>query len=132
MGLPVKLPDDLVLMARAEAEATNRSIAAQVEHWARIGRAVEGALLHADTLALKRGPDLPTAFPDEAKRQEVLSLLGRVAASADRTEALERIGRGAKPIYGSDPRFPGLVVRVEADGSRTPGRFENRRFVPLA
>ena len=33
-------------------------------------------------------------------------------------------------LYGADPAFPGMVVRIGPDGSRTPGRFENRRFVP--
>jgi len=38
MGMPVKLSDDLVLSARLEAEATDRSITAQIEHWAKIRR----------------------------------------------------------------------------------------------
>ncbi|MEW6488524.1 MAG: hypothetical protein AB1578_11510 [Thermodesulfobacteriota bacterium] len=32
MGMPVKLSDELVRLARAEAEAASRSLAAQVEH----------------------------------------------------------------------------------------------------
>jgi hypothetical protein len=54
MGMSVKLSDDLALSARLEAEATDRSITAQIEHWAKLGRAVEAALKHADVLALKR------------------------------------------------------------------------------
>lgn len=45
--MPVKLSDDLVTLTRAEAEASSRSIAAQVEHRARVGRAAERVLLHA-------------------------------------------------------------------------------------
>jgi len=132
MGMPVKLSDDLVTLARAEAEAANRSIASQVEHWARVGRAVERALQHADTLALKSGVPLEEAFPQEAKREAILATLEHVANSADRGTALERAGVGNKPVYGSDPRFPGLVVRIDPDGTRVPGRFENRQFVPVA
>ncbi len=132
MGMPVKLSDDLVVLARAEAEAANRSISAQVEHWAQIGRAVEAVLQHADTLRLKRARDLGEAFPDEAKREAVLAVLERLASTTDRATAIERVRRGGRPVYGSDSRFPGLVVRVDPDGTRTPGRFENRRFVPSA
>lgn len=39
----VKLSNDLLDDARKEAETLNRSLGAQVEHWARIGRLVEGA-----------------------------------------------------------------------------------------
>jgi hypothetical protein len=38
-------------------------------------------------------------------------------------------GKGT-PRYGTDPAFPGRIVRVTPDGVKTPGRFENRVFVP--
>lgn len=37
----VKLSGDLVAQARREAEVVHRSVGAQVEYWARLGRAVE-------------------------------------------------------------------------------------------
>lgn len=132
MGMPVKLSDDLVTLARAEAEASNRSIAAQVEHWARVGRAAERILQHEDTLALKRGTSPQEAFPQEGKLEAVVAALEGVASSADRATALARVRQGNRPVYGSDPRFPGLVVRIDPDGTRVPGRFENRQFVPIA
>jgi ParD-like antitoxin of type II bacterial toxin-antitoxin system len=39
----VKLPSPLVDEARREAELLHRSIGGQIEHWARLGRAVENA-----------------------------------------------------------------------------------------
>ena len=39
----VKLKADLVDDARKEAELFNRSLGGQIEHWARLGRALEGA-----------------------------------------------------------------------------------------
>lgn len=39
----VKLKADLVEEARREAETFNRSLGGQIEHWARLGRALEGA-----------------------------------------------------------------------------------------
>jgi hypothetical protein len=129
--MPVKLPDDLVRVARAEAEATSRSLTAQVEHWARLGRAVESALLHEDALALKRtGGDVRSAFAGERKREAVLALLDAIAGSPERSGVAARVRRSAKAVYGTDPEFPGMIVRIEPDGTHTPGRLENRRFVP--
>lgn len=131
MGMPVKLSDDLVLSARLEAEATDRSIAAQVEHWAKLGRAVEAALQHADTLALKgSGGDLTKAFPNPSQRETVHALLEGIATTTDRAAVTGWLQARGKPVYGTDPRFPGRVVRIAPDGTRTPGYFENRRFVP--
>lgn len=133
MGMPVKLSDNLVSAARAEAAAEDRSITAQIEHWAKLGRAVEAVLKHADILALKRSDGDPIrAFPDQAKRQAVHALLERIATSADRSDLLEKLRSRGKPVYGTDPRFPGMVVRIDPDGERTPGRFENRCFIPVA
>lgn len=131
MGMPVKISDELLGLVRAEAEMANRSLAAQVEHWARLGRAAEVVLQHQEALALKvSGGDADRAFPDPPRRAAVLSILEAVADSLDRSTAAERIRKSRRPIYGTDPAFPGMVVRIEPDGVRTPGRFENRRFVP--
>ena len=52
MGQPVKLSDKLVLEARLAGEDNERSIAGQIEHWARLGRAVESLLVLDATLGL--------------------------------------------------------------------------------
>ena len=44
MSQPVKLSDALVLDARLAGQALERSIAGQVEFWARLGRAIEPLL----------------------------------------------------------------------------------------
>lgn len=128
MGMPVKLSDELVQLARKEARAADRSITAQIEHWAKLGRSVETALRHEDAVALKAtGGDLQRAFPGPS-RQEIYALLQRVAAGADRSELSQGLRRG-RVVYQSDPRGSGAIERIEPDGTRTPGRIENRRFV---
>lgn len=131
MGMPVKLSDLLVKAARAEAKATNRSITAQVEHWAKLGRAVEAALKHEDLLELKRSSgDLDRAFSDATKRDEVLALLDEVARSSERAVITERLQARGKPVYATDPAYPGMLVKIDPDGKRTPGRLEGRKFIP--
>ncbi len=133
MGMPVKLSDNLVSAARVEAKTTDRSITAQIEHWATLGRAVEAALMHNDLLELKQHEgNLKQAFTDASKREQILALLDSIAQSADRSNLKERIRSSGKPIYSIDPQFPGMLVQIDPDGTRTPGRLKNRRFIPAA
>jgi hypothetical protein len=40
----------------------------------------------------------------------------------------EHLGNQPFPHYEPAPDVPGLLVRIEADGTRTVGRFVNRQF----
>jgi len=128
MPQPVKLSDLLIDAARAAAAEADRSLAGQIEHWARLGRSVEGALTLADANAVKnhRGQGSPPPL-----RAAVLQSL-RLALSASGHPYLgAALVSSAGARYGTDPAFPGLVLRVGSDGQRTPGKLEGRRFVPL-
>jgi hypothetical protein len=129
--MPVKLSDSLVKLARTEAEAADRSLTAQIEHWAKLGRSVEAALRHEDALALKHGgDDLHRAFPTDATRRAIHSLLRRIATATDRSDLARSLMRG-RVVYQSDPDGSGAVMRIDPDGTRVVGRFDRRVFVAL-
>lgn len=123
MGMPVKLSDDLVKDARQEAEATDRSLTSQIEHWARLGRKVERVLQHADVLNLKRAGDAPSSQPT---RRAILTLLRQIASGVPRTELTATL-RQNRAVY--QDAGESRIERIERDGTRTIGRFVNRRFV---
>jgi hypothetical protein len=50
---PVKLSDTLINAAREAAGSADRSLAAHVEHWATLGRAIEGKLSTDQSSSLK-------------------------------------------------------------------------------
>jgi hypothetical protein len=132
MGMPVKLSDELVREARDEARIVNRSITGQIEHWAKLGKAVEVMLKMSDIRALKHG--LLTS--DESStasgiRSRVLDAIHRVVSTSDRNAVRRHIAAAGGPIYESDPDRPGRIVRIAPDGSRTPGRFKGRSFIPV-
>ena len=118
MSQPVKLSDALVLDARLAGKALERSIAGQVEFWARLGRAVEPLLQGAQALALCRNA---TARPLSA-------CLDSVDSPAGRHRVAGFLGSQPFPHYEPAPDAPGLLVRTEAGGKRTLGRFVNRQF----
>lgn len=119
MGQPIKISEDLAVAAREEATLCERSIASQVEHWARIGRAVEQLLGHGQLVALKRHAGLP----------EFEKAMREATSEAGQRKALRHLEQLGGPRYGVDPERPGVIVRIDPDGSRTHGRFVNRRFV---
>jgi ParD-like antitoxin of type II bacterial toxin-antitoxin system len=118
MSQPVKLSDALVLDARLAGEALERSIAGQVEFWARIGRAIEPLLQGDQVLALCRNA---AARP-----------LSESLKSVDSPEGRKRVSNFLQsrpfPHYEPHPTKRGLLVRVEANGKRSVGRFVNRQF----
>jgi hypothetical protein len=120
MAQPVELPDDLVLDARLTGEASNRSIAGQVEHWVKLGRAVEALMRAPDALALKgRGDALQ---------------LSVALSSTDTAEGRARLAAHLTtlqyPHFEPAPDQPGLLVKIDEDGTRTRGRFVRRVFTP--
>jgi hypothetical protein len=118
MSQPVKLSDELVLDARLTGEIAQRSIAGQIEFWAQLGRAIEPLLDGARALALRRAG---AARP-----------LSECLASADSDEGRKRVFAYLQsrpyPHYEPAPAGQGLVVRIDADGTRTAGRFVGREF----
>jgi hypothetical protein len=120
MAQPVKLSDDLVLDARLTGEVAERSIAGQVELWARLGRAVEGILRTDRVLQLKQ----------RGNAQPVSACLAVVGTEAGKAPLAAVLDARPYPRFEAAPDKPGFVVRVEQDGTRTVGRFVSRVFKP--
>lgn len=117
MSQPVKLSDTLVLDARLTAESAERSIAGQIEFWAKLGRAVEPLLQGVQAMALSRAG---AARP-----------ISECLESADSPKGRKRVAEHLKtlPYPHYEPSdTPGLLVRITADGKRSTGRFVNRQF----
>lgn len=118
MSQPVNLSDELILDARQTAEIAERSISGQIEFWAQLGRAIEPLLEGSRALALRRtGAVVP-----------VSECLATVDSDVGRRRVQDYLASRPYPHYEPVPGEPGLVVRVDADGTRTPGRFVGREF----
>ncbi len=118
MGRPVKLSDELALDARLTSRVAERSIAGQIEYWAQLGRAIEPLLEGAKALALRRAGAV----------RRLSDLVGTVDTPEGRLRVAEHLKDEPYPHYEVAPDRPGLLLRIEADGTRTLGRFMNREF----
>jgi hypothetical protein len=121
MSQAVKLSDGLVLDARIAGEIVERSIAGQVEFWARLGRAVE---------LLLDGPQILTLCRNAATKP-LSACLESVDSSEGRRRLVEFLQSQPFPHYEPHPHRRGLLIRTDADGRRTVGRFLHRRFEPI-
>ncbi len=119
MAQPVKLSDALVLDARLEGEMQQRSIAGQVEYWARLGKLLD-ALLDGRTR-------------NEALRKSGTASLSSLVASVGSAEGdarlKEYLDHEPFPHFEPHPTRKGILIRTDEDGSRSEGRFVNRQFV---
>ena len=118
MSQPVKLSDALVLDARLTGAIVERSIAGQIEFWANVGRAVERLLQAPQVLALCRN----------AAARPLSECLDSVDSPEGRRRLADYLETRPYPHYEPASDSPGLLVRIEADGRRTVGRFINRQF----
>jgi hypothetical protein len=121
MSQPVKLSDALVLDARLAGETVERSIAGQVEFWAKIGKAIEPLLQGTQVLALCRN----------AATRPLSACLKSVDSPTGRRRVAKFLQGQPWPHYEPHPNQAGLLVRIEENGERTVGRFVNRQFQPV-
>src|SRR5271165_2217408 len=119
MSQPVKLSDALVLDARLTGEVFQRSIAGQIEYWARLGRSVEVSLNGRQVL--------------ELIKEKAATPLSELVATIGTPEGQRRVSEYLRtlpfPHFEAHPTEGGLLIRTEADGTRSVGRFVNRQFV---
>ena len=122
MSQPVKLSDSLVLDARLSSEFAQRSIAGQIEFWAGLGRAVETLLRGREVLALQK----------TAAARPLSDCLEAVDSPTGNRRVADYLKSRPFPHYEAVPGRPGLLSRIEENGTRTVGRFVNRKFEPHA
>lgn len=115
----MKVSDALVLDARLMGEASQRSIAGQIEFWARLGRAVETLLRGDQVLALAKA----------GKAKPLSDCLRTLDSSEGRRRLAEHLNSLPYPHY--KPAAGGLLTRIEANGKTTTGRFVSRKFQPI-
>jgi len=130
MPQPVKLSDELVDAARASSSEADRSIAGQIEHWATLGRAIDGLLTSEHASALKREKGAVTkSIPDVSDRMSLAAAIERALEPANTANLAATLKRSGRAVYETDPTLPGFLVRTNPDGSKSVGRMVNRRFV---
>jgi hypothetical protein len=121
MGQPVKLSDELVADARLAGATMQRSIAGQVEFWASLGRTME-RMMSGENIARTRA-------------KSTAESLSRSIETINQPEGRARLQAYLEsrpfPRFWADPAEAQVMIREDADGTRTRGRFVGREFVAI-
>jgi hypothetical protein len=109
-------------------------MAGQIEHWMKIGRAVEAMLGVAEINILKESLNELIDRRDsvEAVKAKITFVLERMMFSKDRESVKARIKSHGGPVFEADPAHPGRVIRIMPDGTRSSGRIKEGVFMPAA
>lgn len=100
MAQSIKLADDIMALVRREAELHSRSVAGQITHWLKIGRAIEhsGAFDHAKITAALVGmrDTVELSQEEEAAWLEAFSAKMGEPSGTEQANFAERrrLGRG--------------------------------------
>ncbi len=117
----VSLSSEFAALVRSQAEAADRSSAAQLEHWAKLARAIETVIPAASVNELKSGTDAG----------EVLSRVGTFLLNQNTSSLKSRLAAARSPRFGVDESDPEIVIRFDPDGSQTRGAFDaGGNFIP--
>lgn len=114
MSQSLPIPDDLISSAQQIAARTDRTLASQIEHLLRLGMSID-ELLHQ--------PSFNSDF--------VSTAISTVTTPAGQQRLLDYLDTQPYPHFEPSPDDPTLIIKIEQDGTRTTGRFVDRRFVPI-
>lgn len=118
MAQSVKLADDVMATIRREAELHSRSVAGQITHWVRLGRAIEtsGAYDHARVTAALDGRLETTELREEEAIAWLDAFTEKMSAPSSKEQKFfderRRLGRGV----GLDQA--GNLIRANVDTAR--------------
>jgi hypothetical protein len=119
MSQSVELSDTLISDARSSAELSDRSVAGQIEFWARLGKTFASSLRLDEAEAVKQSGAV----------KSVSECLNDVDTPYGRQLLKETLSRKPYPHFEPVLDRPGYWVRIESDGTRTSGKFVGRTFV---
>jgi hypothetical protein len=121
MGQPVKLSNEMILEARVAGAAMGRSIAGQVEFWARLGKILDRVMTG----------DQVTKLLDKEAAMKLSEILDSVDKPAGRKRLADHLAKLPFPHFTAHPDVAQALIREDADGKKTAGRFVGREFVSL-
>jgi len=123
----IRLDPDLLHEAEMEALLHKRTTPKQIEYWAEIGKKISEMISPDDLMAVAQGMaqlevKQKTSYPLEVNA--VFAKVEEVRASGYLAEKATT----AKVSYEINPNTPGVLTRINADGSCDQGHFKNGVF----
>jgi hypothetical protein len=130
----LRIDQNLVFQAEREARIQNRSKAKQLEHWAKLGKAIASKLNMEDVIAVSQG--IKTISLETIPQTKSIPIDSNVIFNDlenDRTKGLlPKKVTNAKIYYEASIKHPGYLEQVNSVTKiRQKGLFENGEFKVL-
>jgi hypothetical protein len=131
----IRVDEAFLREAEKEANANKRSLGAQVEYWARIGRGVvRNRSFSEDRIAQFLAGVIPI---DHLSLQEKIASINEVQRMSSTAQSRERVAtelraerqNAALPSYTVDERYPEQLICRYPDGRIVAGHFESTGFI---
>ena len=119
-SMPLRIDGELIKEARTSGNVFHRSIAQQIEHWANLGKVLEGVLTVrsvAHVKSLKQPVNLGR-------------LLARAGSSGGKRRTLALLAKKKGPLYGIKAARPDVLLQYQPDGTKVAGQMGKGMFVP--
>jgi hypothetical protein len=123
----LRLDPDLVHEAEMEGLLHKRTTPKQIEYWAEIGKKISEMVSPEDLMAVAQGMAQLEVKHKTSYPLDVDAVFARVEEERASGYLTEKV-TGAKVSYEADPNTPGVLIRINADGSRGHGYFKNGVF----
>lgn len=124
----VRLDKFLVDTAESESIILKRSTPKQIEYWCELGQLIAHSLSEDELLALSQGLASLHTVKKQASAVNPDDIFSDVEAASQSGELASTLKSG-RIYYESSRSTPGLLDRVEPNGVRTTGTFQNGLFI---
>jgi len=129
--ISLRLDSALVEEAEREAMVENRSKAKQIEHWARLGKAISSKLSLADAFSVAQGIKKIKLEPVKSIIIDSDNIFNDLENDRRKGVLAQKVTSARVYYEASKSRF-GFIDRIDsATGNRQTGEFENGRFRAL-
>lgn len=127
----LRLDSVLVEEAGREAMVENRSKAKQIEHWAKLGKAIASKLSLADAFTVAQGIKKIKLEPVQSVIIDADDIFNDLENDRKKGVLAQKV-TSARIYYEASPKRVGFLDRIDsATGKRETGKFENGRFRAL-
>ena len=123
----LRLNPDLVHEAEMEALLHKRTPPKQIEYWAEIGKKISEMISLEELMAVAQGLAQLEVKQNISYPVDADAVFARVEEERASGYLAGQV-TGAKVSYETDPNTPGVLIRINADGSRDHGHFKNGVF----
>jgi ParD-like antitoxin of type II bacterial toxin-antitoxin system len=115
----INISDQLLSDAILVVSQTHRSLSDQIEHWAQLGKTIE-PFFTANQAANS---------VEQAKHPSLVDIIASIDTPEGKRRTREYLASQPFPHFEAAFEPPGYLVRIDADGTRTVGRFVDQTFV---